>query len=289
MAQADIPFEIFRRALDLHPRLSQVRLQGEGEPLLHPRFFEMVQYCNERKLRVSTITNGSQFTSSNIEKILEVEIEHILISIESSVPETFFKVRNGNLGIVLHGIRHLLELRNQRALAAPLVGFAVTLLKSTARNIGDIIELYDELRLDGGLSIQPLQRMPYFAKHYSNHMIAEQMSEREVKSAVLPYILDLEKRNSKVASTQFGGRSLSDWHSSSKTCPWIEQGAYLSVDGHLTACCAIKESKRYSLGPGIRERMRRDFESGIEPESCRGCWRAEVILQNVHEQKPTQI
>lgn len=63
MRQADMDFETFRDLLDRHierhgiPRT--VSLQGEGEPTLHPRFFDMARYAREVGSEPYTITNGT--------------------------------------------------------------------------------------------------------------------------------------------------------------------------------------------------------------------------------------
>ena len=40
MEQSDLPFQRFAAALDSYPGIRHIELQGEGEPLLHPRFLD---------------------------------------------------------------------------------------------------------------------------------------------------------------------------------------------------------------------------------------------------------
>ena len=47
-APALISFEAFRELLDEQPDLRELQLQGAGEPLAHPRFFDMVSYAARR-------------------------------------------------------------------------------------------------------------------------------------------------------------------------------------------------------------------------------------------------
>src|SRR5947207_2867154 len=54
---AFMEYETFCRLLDQFPNLSELHLQGMGEPLMHPRFFDMVRYAVTRAVQVSTNTN----------------------------------------------------------------------------------------------------------------------------------------------------------------------------------------------------------------------------------------
>ena len=56
---AFLPWPDFVRIVDAAPRARELQLQGLGEPMLHPRFFDMVEYAAAKGLRVSTNTNGT--------------------------------------------------------------------------------------------------------------------------------------------------------------------------------------------------------------------------------------
>src|SRR5215469_1742505 len=54
---AFMKYETFTRIVDELPTLEHLHLQGLGEPMMHPRFFEMVAYAAARGIEVSTNTN----------------------------------------------------------------------------------------------------------------------------------------------------------------------------------------------------------------------------------------
>jgi hypothetical protein len=54
----------------LRPPL-ELRLQGEGEPLLHPRFFEMVAFAAGRGLEVSVTTRMPGLSASRAEECVQ--------------------------------------------------------------------------------------------------------------------------------------------------------------------------------------------------------------------------
>jgi len=50
-------FEVYKKLIDGFTTLKDLHLQGLGEPMMHPRFFEMVHYAAQRGITVSTNSN----------------------------------------------------------------------------------------------------------------------------------------------------------------------------------------------------------------------------------------
>src|ERR671915_1659042 len=58
---AFMEFETFARLLDEFEGLETLHLQGLGEPMMHPRFFDMVRLAAGRGTRVTTNSNLTIF------------------------------------------------------------------------------------------------------------------------------------------------------------------------------------------------------------------------------------
>src|SRR5438094_6339478 len=54
---AFMKFEVFEKLLAQMPELEELHLQGLGEPMMHPRFFDMVRLAADRGVFVSTNSN----------------------------------------------------------------------------------------------------------------------------------------------------------------------------------------------------------------------------------------
>src|SRR5437588_147294 len=54
---AFMDFEQFTRLIDQFVNVQELHLQGLGEPMMHPRFFDMVAYAADRGIQVSTNSN----------------------------------------------------------------------------------------------------------------------------------------------------------------------------------------------------------------------------------------
>lgn len=280
MPQGDLDWDHFAGFLDAHPELVHVELQGEGEPMLHPRFFDMVEACRARGIRVGLITNGSLLSEDRVERLLGLGVASIHVSMESRDPRQFEAIRGGKFSKVHDGLVRLVERRHALGLAEPVVGLTVTVLRDTIAALDGICRLYAELGLDGGVVAQPLQTMPAYRRHYRTEIAAQLLP-----ATIMPRFGELRRllaQRAPVRKTEhFFYFSLFAGNDGS-ACPWLERGAYLAQDGRVTGCCFMKDE---SLGPiddpraivAQRETLREALNSGNIPDACKGCSTAAAV------------
>jgi Predicted Fe-S oxidoreductases len=283
MRQGDLDFQRFRSLVDKLKNPLHIELQGEGEPLLHPDFFAMVAYLRERfpAVKISTITNGSLLNDDNIERILEARIDSLMISLESADEQIFQSIRGGKLERVKRGVQKLMQRKRQTAASTPTVGFSITLLSSTCEQLDKIADLYDELELDGGMLLQPLQTMQTYRQFYDEGM-SRNLLTREKAQSVNQIIASSADLRLKLATYQQQTHFYSALYGSvnTPTCPWLERGLYLAADGSLTSCCFIKDTNQHRLGDAEdnwsliasrREALLQALKSGAIPPQCNHC------------------
>lgn len=285
MAQDDLPFARFEAVLDAYPGLRHIELQGEGEPLLHGRFLDMMALARARGIKVSFITNGSLLSAPVITRLLELAPEKLVVSMESADPETFREIRGGKLEKVIRGIEALMAERRARGLERPAVGLAVTVLRRTIDALPEIVALYDRLGLDGGIAVQTLQTMEVYTQQYDEAMRAELLSPDEQR-AVMGLTRAGVARPGVVAG--FYDTLLGSFRPGERRCPWLERGLFVNFEGAITACCTIKDAGRFGFGhlgetsPDVvlarRAVMRDELAAGRTPEACRGCTIAQYAL-----------
>jgi MoaA/NifB/PqqE/SkfB family radical SAM enzyme len=68
---AFMPFDRFCALLEQFPGRAELHLQGLGEPLLHPRFFDMVRVAASRGIKVSTNTNLTVLTAGQAQQCID--------------------------------------------------------------------------------------------------------------------------------------------------------------------------------------------------------------------------
>lgn len=93
----------------------QIRYTANGEPLMHPKIFEILKYAVDNSgVFVSITTNGVLLNDSNIIKILNTGVNLIDISIDAYLDETYFKIRkNGQLEVTRNNVLNLLKMKRK--------------------------------------------------------------------------------------------------------------------------------------------------------------------------------
>jgi radical SAM protein with 4Fe4S-binding SPASM domain len=86
--------------------LLNINLYFQGEPMLHPGFFDFLERSSGNSVTVST--NGHYLTVENCNKIAASQLKKLIISLDGFDQETYSKYRRrGNLEAVLDGIRNV--------------------------------------------------------------------------------------------------------------------------------------------------------------------------------------
>lgn len=301
MPQQDIEPERFARLLEQIEGLKALELQGEGEPLMHPGFFQMVDLARQHfpAVEISMITNGSLFTAENINRILDHGIARIFVSVESVKDGEFQRIRGGKLDKVRRGIRALLQARNERGLKHPLIGLSVTALKSTVPELATgIPAFYRELQMDGGINIQALQASPQYARIYDEEMrsqIPDQQANRDIHKAISSSTAlqsALEDR-AKLAHVGFY-EQLFGSVDTRFNCPWLSNGLYMATGGELVPCCHVKDYQKHAMATADegaaaaevqRASMRKQLASGEIPQPCSECPIGIKVARNSRKMK----
>lgn len=96
--------KVINDTCEFEDKVKVIRLYKDGEPLLNPRFADMVQYAKESGCcdRVDTTTNASLLTKAVSDKIIAAGLDRINISIEGVNEEQYlnfsgYKIRYGEL------------------------------------------------------------------------------------------------------------------------------------------------------------------------------------------------
>ncbi|MCK7499859.1 MAG: radical SAM protein [Comamonadaceae bacterium] len=94
-AVAELPLERYVAWLDEMPQLAELHLQGLGEPMLHPRFFEMVEIAVARGIRVSANTNLTLLTHERARRCAASGLAELSVSLDGASAPVYEAVRHG--------------------------------------------------------------------------------------------------------------------------------------------------------------------------------------------------
>jgi radical SAM protein with 4Fe4S-binding SPASM domain len=98
---------LFEKILkEIGPCLYNINLYFQGEPMLHPRFFDFLKTSQNTKVIVST--NGHFLSEENAEKLARSELYKIIVSLDGMDCETYSLYRKGgDFEKVISGIKNV--------------------------------------------------------------------------------------------------------------------------------------------------------------------------------------
>jgi len=100
-----------------------IRYTSNGEPLVHPDIYNMLDYAVKNSgVFVTLTTNGTIMNEKRIEKLLASGLHMVDISIDAFLPETYAEIRRGgNLEITRANILKLMEIKRRIGAATRIV------------------------------------------------------------------------------------------------------------------------------------------------------------------------
>lgn len=103
-----------------------IRISGGGEPLLHPRAVELIEYAKSAGAKVGLITNGSKFSEESTRRLLAAQVDMVEFSVDAADRKTYEKLRKGlKWEILLRNIKRMMEMRNKMKSATKIIASAV--------------------------------------------------------------------------------------------------------------------------------------------------------------------
>jgi hypothetical protein len=154
MPQQDMEWPTFKAIVDgMRQSGNMVSLQGEGEPSLHPRFFDMAEYVAARGHRPYSILNGSRIDAARIARTFPA----IAVSVDTLDEATAERIGRHNLAKVLSNLDELRIAMGPGRIEIMTVDLGQPL---------DALRAWVKDRGFGNHVVQPLERKDDYAKRY---------------------------------------------------------------------------------------------------------------------------
>lgn len=146
----DIDFDFFKKIIDeCHDLgIEIVSLSGSGEPVLHPKIWDMIDYIKSKGMILSLITNGS-FDKKFLKHILKVDF--LVVSLSSVSEERFRELQCGSKGMfrkIINNLFYLSKMKTNRDISKPFIQLNFVLSEKNYKDIEKIFELSDKLRIE---------------------------------------------------------------------------------------------------------------------------------------------
>jgi MoaA/NifB/PqqE/SkfB family radical SAM enzyme len=238
-----------------------VAFAGLGEPLLHPRFPEMVELVKELGLRAEVISNALLLTPEMAERLIAAKLDQFVVSIDGTSAESFGDVRSGaSLEKVVRNVQLLDDRRAANSLSAlilhspPSIRIGIEFV-AMRRNVDQLPQLQDLATRIAATFIVVSNLVPYTEDLAEEILYAERLTSATHQGGTdaprwyLPYVewnaqtagpmAEVLKRATLVNMLD------ADLNASFSHCPFVEAGA-LAVrwDGGVSPCPPLLHSYR---------------------------------------------
>ena len=238
----DMSLDEIDHVLALFPDLQSIKFQGLGEPLLTKNLEAMLERFAARGLRLSTISNGTIFHLERYRRLLLEYFRSVYISIDSTSPELFARLRVGaDLDHVLGGLETLrVERDRQKKRLSVGINFVVS-----HENVHEVPALYDLVVAHGVdfVSVPCVENwtIPGEAGHAAMAAYVEKARRAvdEIHAAVGALKRRLRRRGVLVGFSGFAPRL--------GRCAWPFSSLFVSVEGLVTPCC-IRMHREHAVG-----------------------------------------
>jgi radical SAM protein with 4Fe4S-binding SPASM domain len=140
--------EVYKKIVDqIHRYSFGLILWNQGEPFLHPDFYEMLRYANEKKLYLMVSTNANM--EFLYHELIDTGLDLLIVSLDGATQETYNKYRiNGSLEFVEQNVKKLVEAKESRKKKTPLIVWQFLVMKHNESEVGLIQKLSDGLNVD---------------------------------------------------------------------------------------------------------------------------------------------
>lgn len=289
---AFLSFELFTRMLDEFACLEELHLQGLGEPMMHPRFFDMVEYATRKGIRVSTNSNLTLLNEKRAQRCISSGLDCLHGSLDGASAQTFERIRlRAHFDRVVHNLEGLLALRKRTGSQYPRIRLVMVIMRQNLHELPDLVQMahrwsvkslfVQHLCHDFGEASLPQRYLPM------RDFVQDQTLLNEDPQRVEHYFGIARTRAEELGVDLRLPRARPRLHPPGtpgpQRCTWPWQGAYISYQGHAMPCCMISTPDRYTLGqlrdqnfeevwngPAYQD-FRDRLNSDDPPEVCRSC------------------
>ncbi len=147
-------YEVFKSGVDDMIELGgceEIILCGRGEPALHPRFMDMVEYIKKNNFKCMIFTHYCAVDFDNIDKLVKFKVNELIINISAGTKETYMDTRNvkeTEWNKLLNNLKYTIEKKKEYNSEFPEIVAKFVLTNRNIYEVGKMIDFSIELGVD---------------------------------------------------------------------------------------------------------------------------------------------
>jgi len=270
-----LDYPVFCRMVDeLRDSLLFMLFWDWGEPFLHPRLLDMIEYVNRSQIMSVTSTNLSmKLNDRTIEKIVTCGLSHLIICIEGATQEVHESYRRGSqLNIVMDNFKRIVAAKNKFNSSYPMIEIRTLATRQNETHLSQLLDLASDYGAQM-YSVKTFRPFDYRGHNLDQHVVptnkllARYKYKNDVPSAAGRL---LEETNFNCGKPFYAPTLNSDGNLA--FCSYVDQPEEIFGD--------IRESFSKVWDQGSSRLKRLDFGNKEGTHTCKKCY-----FRNLH--KPT--
>jgi len=250
----------FKFIVNQFPKLRWLHLTGEGSAFTNPEYIKMLEYAKKKNICVYLVDSFDHIPPDCLEKLIDLRIEGVYLSLDGSTKETYEKLRVGcDFGRVLKNINRFIELKKKKKSLLPEISFRYIVMK---HNVGEMADFLDLVASFGPRQLLGEGGRVDFVGNLEFPEVKD-LSIYELPEQVLKSVIE---KTGQYKLNTFLSHTEPKRNPSIKQCIcWLEP--YIIMGGYVIPCCNILMSNKrgilreHSFGNIFKSSMKEIWDS----------------------------
>jgi tungsten cofactor oxidoreducase radical SAM maturase len=267
----DMSWETFQAVIEglrAFPELRRVTLGGFGEPLIHPRFLEMLTLAAGLGVGMTLTTNGLLLDEAMAERLLDAHLDTVVISLDTVHVQAYQQARlTDGVDRVLDNLRRLQEMARAQGRVPPRLGLEFVVMHSNLEWVEQLPNLAQQL----GASFIILSNLLPHTPELATETLYDQEQPLQVSGGWALKVGDWLLWGVVRAPRMKWGA----W----RRCRFIEERAMIiGWDGGVSPCYALMHSYPYYIY-GRRKEVSRHVLGNVYEQPLADIWASEEYVR----------
>jgi radical SAM protein with 4Fe4S-binding SPASM domain len=128
--------------------IEEVTLFGWGEPTIHPKFRDILEFLNKCSVRKYFVTNGTTLHRIK-EYLFDCKVDIMAVSLDGATAKTNNAIRKkSNFDQIVSELRTIVQRKGKENTGYPYINFVITLMRSNLNELPDMVDLAHSIGIE---------------------------------------------------------------------------------------------------------------------------------------------
>ena len=128
--------------------VEEVTLFGWGEPTIHPKFKDILEFLNKHPVKKYFVTNGTTLAKIK-EYLFDYKVDIMAVSLDGATAKTNNMIRkNSNFNQIVSDLKAIVKRRKEEKINYPYINFVFTLMKKNLHELPNMVNLAHSIGLE---------------------------------------------------------------------------------------------------------------------------------------------